>query len=60
MSSFESNMSRDLIFDVVIYFNWRQRRLNPVWDCVQDCRFELRDMEDGMYCTELVRELESE
>ena len=51
---------RDLIFDVIIYFDWGWRRLNPIWNCVWGCGFELRDMEDGMYCTELVGELESE
>ena len=50
----------DFIFEVIIYFDWGRRRLNPVWNCVRSFGFELGDVEHWIYCLELVWELESE
>ena len=52
--------SRDLILNVIIYFDGKWWRLNPVRYCVRRCRFKLGDMENGVYCAELVWKSESE
>ena len=50
----------DFVFDFSIDLNWRQRRLNSVWNSAWMGEFELGDMEDRMHRLHRVRESECE